>query len=263
MTRSGPETPAKPYLESPVPLAIAHRGYSRDGLENSLPAFKAALGLGYQYVETDINTTADGVTLVFHDASLDRVTDKVGVIAKLPYGVVREARIGGREPISTLRELFEALPQARFNIDVKDAGSADTLAALIEELGLHERVCVASFSDKRRRAVLSQLSRPTASSAGRNLLAGYFFLGQWLPAPLARALMRDVDVLQIPRGFGRLTLVSRRSVERAHALGLKMHVWTIDDPAEMHELLDMGVDGLMTDRAELLAAVMRERGYWA
>lgn len=252
----------KPYLDSPHPLAIAHRGFSLAGLENSLVAFKAALGRGYSYVETDINTTADGVTLVFHDASLDRTTDRGGLIAELPYDVVRQARIGGQEPIATLREFFEALPTARFNIDVKDAGSVEPLAALIEELGLHERVCVASFSDKRRRAVLARLSRPVASSPGRNLTAAYVLLSRWLPARLMRALMRDVDVLQIPRSYGKLTLVSRRSVARAHRLGLKMHVWTINDPAQMNRLFDLGVDGIMTDRADLLADVMRTRGYW-
>ncbi|ALE93495.1 glycerophosphodiester phosphodiesterase [Arthrobacter alpinus] len=252
----------KPYLESPEPLAIAHRGFSLAGLENSLVAFQAALAQGYQYVETDINTTADGVTLVFHDPSLERATDQRGLIAELPYAVVRNSLIGGQEPIPTLREFFAALPDARFNIDVKDAGSVATLAELIEELGLHERVCVASFSDKRRRQVLAKLSKPVASSPGLNLTVAYVLLGPWLPARLMRALLRDVDVLQIPRNFGRLKLVSRRSVARAHRLGLKLHVWTINDPAQMNELFDLGVDGVMTDRADLLAGVMRARGYW-
>jgi glycerophosphoryl diester phosphodiesterase len=252
----------KPYLDSPIPLAIAHRGFCRQGWENTLPAFRAALELGYEYLETDINTTADGVTVVFHDASLDRITDKAGRIAELPYAVVREARIGGVQPISTLREFFEALPTARFNIDVKDAGSAATLAALIEEFGLHDRVCVASFSGKRRKDVLSRLSRPVASSPGQKLLLAYALLSPWLPIPLLRAMMAHVDVLQIPRRVKGVDLVTRRSVGRAHRAGLKMHVWTINEPAEMNQLLDLGVDGIMTDRADLLADVMSERGLW-
>lgn len=252
----------KPYLDSPIPLAIAHRGFCLQGWENSLPAFRAALELGYQYLETDINTTADGVTVVFHDTSLDRITDGAGRIAELPYAVVREARIGGEQPIPTLREFFEALPAARFNIDVKDTGSAATLAALIEEFGLHERVCVASFSGRRRKDVLSRLSRPVASSPGQKLLLAYALLSPWLPIPLLRAMMAGVDVLQIPRRAMRVDLVTRRSVGRAHRAGLKMHVWTINEPADMDQLLDLGVDGIMTDRADLLAAVMRRRGYW-
>lgn len=253
---------AKPYLDAAHPVAIAHRGFSLDGLENSLQAFQAALDLKYSYVESDINTTADGVTVVFHDSTLDRVTDQNGVIAQLPYSEVGKARIGGREPIATLREFVAALPGAKFNIDVKDQGSVVPLADLIEEWGLHDRVCVASFSGKRRRQVLSRLSRPVASSPGKSHLAAYFFLSPWLPRPLTRFLMRQVDVLQIPRRHGNLELVTAASVRRAHRLGLKVHVWTINDPAEMHQLFELGVDGIMSDRADLLADVMRQRGYW-
>lgn len=254
---------SKPYLASEHPLAIAHRGYSREGLENSVAAFKAALDLGYQYVETDINTTADGVAMVFHDATLNRTTDKQGLIAELPYSAVREARIGSKEPIATLEEFVAALPEARFNVDVKDAGSVTPLIAAIEKYGLHDRICVASFSDKRRRKVMAGLSRPVASSPGKRMLVAYFLLISRLPARLARFLMRHLDVLQLPTHYKGLELVTAASVRRAHSLGLKVHVWTIDDPAEMNRLFDLGVDGIMTDRADLLAEVMRQRGYWA
>ena len=252
----------KPYLDSATPVAIAHRGYSRDGLENSLLAFTNALELGYKYVETDVNTTADGVAVVFHDPSLDRTTDRAGLIAELKYAVVHEARIGGREPIATLEEFIVALPGARFNIDVKDAGSVAPLAAAIERHGIHDRVCVASFSDKRRRAVLARLSKPVVSSPGRVLIALFVLLGPVLPAFLLRRLMADVDVLQIPRRHLGIRILTPRLLARAHHIGLKVHVWTIDDPAEMDELFDLGVDGVMTDRADLLAGVMRKRGYW-
>ncbi|WP_343318758.1 glycerophosphodiester phosphodiesterase [Arthrobacter sp. TMP15] len=252
----------KPFLDSAQPLAIAHRGFSLDGLENSLTAFQAALGLGYEYLETDINTTSDGVGVVFHDATLDRTTDLAGTIAQLPHSVVRSARIGGREPIATLEEFITALPNARFNVDVKDAGSVEPLVAAIETYGLHERVCIASFSDKRRRQVLARLSRPVASSAGMKLLLTYYLLTPLLPRVLTRFIMREVDVLQIPRTYRGLNLASRAKVRRAHRMGLKVHVWTIDDPAQMHELFELGVDGIMTDRADLLAEVMRQRGYW-
>ena len=254
---------AKPYLAAPLPVAIAHRGYSQVGLENSLMAFKAALELGFQYVETDINTTADGVAMICHDPTLGRTTDQNGIIAELPYSFVRTARIGGLEPIATLNEFFAALPTTSFNIDVKDAGSVGPLVAAIEELGLHERVCIASFSERRRRRVLAGLSQPVASSPGQWLLVTYFILSPWLPNGLLRSLMRTVDVLQIPVSFKGLALVTAAKVRRAHGLGLKVHVWTIDNPAQMHELFDLGVDGIMTDRADILAEVMRQRGYWA
>lgn len=252
----------KPYLDSVHPVAIAHRGYSQEGLENSLQAFKAARELGYRYLETDVNTTADGVTVVFHDPTLDRTTDRNGVIAQLPYSYVREARIGGREPIATLEEFVTELPGARLNLDVKDAGSVQPMIDTIEKYGLHNRVCVASFSEKRRRQVLAGLSQPVASSPGKWLLVAYFLLSAWLPAALIQRMMRGVDVLQIPTHHSGLTLVTPATVRRAHKLGLKVHVWTINDSARMHALFDIGVDGVMTDRADLLAEVMRQRGYW-
>ncbi|WP_125613996.1 glycerophosphodiester phosphodiesterase [Specibacter cremeus] len=255
---AGPRTP---FLDSPIPLAFAHRGFSPQGLENSLAAFRAAAALGYTHLESDVHTTADGVAILFHDDTLLRTTGVPGRIADLPAAVVLQARIGGTEPIVTLAELVQAMPATKFNLDVKDAGSVPTLAAAIEEFGLHDRVLVASFSDKRRRAVLRRLSRPVASSAGTATMAA-FVLGGWLPRPLLRWFLRDTDALQIPRRRFGITLVTRRSVVRAHRHGLAVHVWTINVPQEMRELFDLGVDGVMTDRADLLADVMRERGYW-
>ncbi len=253
---------SKAFLASDVPLAFAHRGFSRHGLENSLPAFRAAVELGFRYVETDLHTTADGVLLLFHDATLARVTDGAGQISALTAEQVSRARIGGTEAILTFAELVAALPGVRMNLDVKDAGSVPALAGAIEEFGLHERVCVASFSDRRRRAVLKRLSRPVASSAGRTLLAAFVFLGPWLPHPLLRWVLRGVDCLQVPMRYRGIRVVTGKSVARAHALGLKLHVWTINDPVQMHALFELGADGIMTDRADLLARVMQERGYW-
>ncbi|MDJ0357648.1 glycerophosphodiester phosphodiesterase [Paenarthrobacter sp. PH39-S1] len=251
-----------PFLASTAPVAFAHRGFSKDGLENSLAAFRAAVALGFDYLETDVHTTADGVLLVFHDARLEQITDGTGRISALTAERVAQARISGRETIPTFAELVSALPGVRLNLDVKDRGSVQTLAAAIEESGLHDRVCVASFSDRRRRAVLKRLSRPTASSAGVVSLAAFICLGPWLPKPLLRRILHDVDCLQVPVRYRSIHLVTPKSVTRAHELGLKVHVWTIDDPRRMHALFDLGVDGLMTDRADLLAEVMRERGYW-
>jgi glycerophosphoryl diester phosphodiesterase len=251
-----------PYLDSAVPLAIAHRGFSRQGLENSLQAFSAAVDLGFRYVETDVHTTADGVAVVFHDATLERVSTGTGAIAALPYTDVAKARIGGTEPIPTLVELVSALPDTSFNLDVKDAASIAPVAAVIEEYGLHERVCVASFSDRRRRAVLKRLSRRTTSSAGMASTAAFVLLGPVLPRPLLRRLLSDVDCFQVPLRFRFLPVLTPRFLARAHGVGIKVHVWTVNDPALMRRLLDLGVDGVMTDRADLLADVMRDRGHW-
>jgi glycerophosphoryl diester phosphodiesterase len=251
---------------SRVPLAMAHRGFSLDGLENSMAAFRAAVDLGYRHLETDVHTTADGVLVLFHDTTLDRITEGSGRIADLPAATVARARIGGTEPIPLFEELVAAFPDVRLNIDVRDWKSVGTLASAIERHGLHDRVLVASFSDRRRRAVLKRLSRPAASSAGIVSSAVFVLLGPVLPAPLmsfvARRALHGVHALQVPVRYGAVPVVTARFVRRAHRHGLQVHVWTINEPAEMHRLLDLGVDGIVTDRADLLKAVLTERGTW-
>ncbi|MET3164155.1 MULTISPECIES: glycerophosphodiester phosphodiesterase [unclassified Arthrobacter] len=250
----------------PRPIALAHRGFSRAGLENSMAAFRAAAELGYEYLETDVHTTSDGVLLLFHDDTLDRVTDGRGRISELTAAEVSTARIGGREPVPLFDDLLTAFPAARLNLDVKDWKSVQSLAAGIERHGAHDRVLVASFSDRRRRAVLKMLSRPVASSAGMVTNALFVLLGPVLPAAWLRLALRgplrDVQALQVPVRYGAVRVVTPAYVRRAHALGLVVHVWTINHPAEMHRLLDLGVDGIVTDRADLLKQVLRERGQW-
>ncbi|MCP2048947.1 UNVERIFIED_ORG: glycerophosphoryl diester phosphodiesterase [Paenarthrobacter nicotinovorans] len=244
------------------PLALAHRGFSREGLENSMAAFKAAVELGTVHLETDVHTTSDDVLLVFHDSSLDRVTDSTGRISELTAAEVARARIGGVEPVPTFDELVMSLPDARLNLDVKDWNSVVALASAIERHGVHNRVLVTSFSDRRRRAVLAKLSRRVASSAGSSLTALFVLLGPVLPAGLARSLLTGVDVFQVPVRYGRLPVVTAGFIRRAHRVGRQVHVWTINDPADMERLLDLGVDGIVSDRLDLLKDVLVRRGQW-
>lgn len=245
---------------------MAHRGFSQEGLENSLAAFRAAVDLGYRYLETDVHTTSDGVVLLFHDKTLDRVTNMSGKIAKLGSAKVSQARIGGLEAVPTLALLAAEFPHVKLNLDVKDWSSVKPLALAIEELGLHDRVLVASFSDLRRRAVQRLVSRPVAASAGVATTAVFVLLGPLLPAPIRRpvmaGLLRNVHALQVPVRRWLLPVVTAGMVRRAHEAGRQVHVWTVNDPAEMHRLLDLGVDGLVTDRADLLRNVLQERGLW-
>lgn len=227
-----------------------------------MAAFRAAVELGYRYLEMDVHTTADGVLLVFHDPSLDRVTDGQGRIARLPAGTVSQARIGGVEPIPLFEELVRAFPDVRLNLDIKDWNSVPGLAAAIERHGVHDQVLIASFSDRRRRAVVKRLSRPVAASAGIVSNALFTVLGPVLPAPAIRRALRGIHALQVPVSYGAVRVVTPGFVRRAHRHGLQVHVWTINDPAEMHRLLDLGVDGIVTDRADLLKKVLQDRGQW-
>jgi glycerophosphoryl diester phosphodiesterase len=244
------------------PLAFAHRGFSLHGMENSMAAFGAAVELGTLHLETDVHTTSDGVLLVFHDASLDRVTDSTGRIAELTAAEVAKARIGGVEPVPTFDDLVAAFPDARLNLDVKDWNSVISTAEAIEKHSIHGRVLVTSFSDRRRRAVLKLLSQRTASSAGTTLTALFVLLGPALPAGLARKVLTGVDAFQVPARYGRFPVVTAGFVRRAHRVGVQVHVWTINDSAEMERTLDLGVDGIVSDRLDLLKEVLVRRGQW-
>jgi glycerophosphoryl diester phosphodiesterase len=243
-----------------VPIAFAHRGFSLDGLENSMAAFQAAVDLGYHYVETDVHATADGVAIAFHDASLDRVTDAKGRIAELPWSRVRQARIGGVEHVPTLAEVLHTWPDLRVNIDVKSTPAIAPTVAVIERERAHDRVLVGSFSGGRRRAALDSLTQPVATSASTGGVVS-FLVAARLRLPRAGS-GRRVDCLQVPERQGGITVVDERTVALAHERGLQVHVWTINDPADMRRLLDLGVDGLVTDRADLLRDVLVDRGQW-
>lgn len=232
-----------------------------------MAAFRAAVDLGYQHLETDVHTTSDGVLLLFHDDTLERVTDGRGRISELTAAEVAASRIAGSEPVPLFDDLLAAFPHARVNLDVKDWNSVRSLAAGIERHRAHDRVLVASFSDRRRRAVLTLLSRPVASSAGVVTNGLLVLLGPVLPVALLRRVLRrrlrDVQALQVPVRYAAIPVATPRFIRRAHALGLAVHIWTINEPAEMRRLLDLGVDGIVTDRADLLKQVLQERGEWA
>jgi glycerophosphoryl diester phosphodiesterase len=249
--------------ESGAVLAFAHRGGARHpeiaGLENTLVAFEHAVALGYRYLETDVRATRDGVLLAFHDEVLDRVTSNVGSVLEAAYVDLRTALIGGREPIPRMVDLLEHFPDSRFNIDIKSEAAVGVLADLIEHTQCHDRVCVGSFSEKRLRAFRRAVSRPVPTSYGP-LAVG---LGRLAPQRLTRRVLEGAgNAFQVPaRHFG-VQIVTPAFVERAHRAGRPVHVWTVDEPEEMAALLDLGVDGLITDRTDVLRDVLTSRGQW-
>lgn len=255
------------YLEPGRIIAFAHRGGAYhpeiEGLENTLAAFRHAWDLGYTYLETDVHLTADGVLLAFHDDVLDRVTDKKGPVATLTLAQVREARIGGREQIPTLVELLDAFPGARFNIDLKSDAAVPALAALVAEHDLWDRILVGSFSHRRLRRFRRLTGGRVLTSTGP--LGGVAY--RFSPTPgvarvLSRLLAGRYAALQVPHRRGRWRVTTPGLVRRAHANGLAVHVWTVDDADEMAQLLDIGVDGLFTDRTDVLKDVLGTRGRW-
>jgi glycerophosphoryl diester phosphodiesterase len=252
-----------PYLDHEGPIAMAHRGFSLDGLENTMVAFDAAVRLGFRYVETDVHATSDGTVLAFHDETLDRVTDGTGQVSARSYADLREVRIAEREPIPTLDELLGAWPDLRVNIDLKADAVVEPTVACIARHDAYDRVCVTSFSDERRIRALALLGRPVVTSAGERITRRFVLSSLGRAPGLPARVLRGIDCLQVPVRHGRVPVVTRHSLKVAHAAGVQVHVWTVNDPAEMRRLLDLGVDGLITDRADLLKDVLVARDQWA
>jgi glycerophosphoryl diester phosphodiesterase len=245
------------FLDQPGPIAFAHRGGAAHGPENSWAAFERAVDLGYRYLETDVQATADGALIAFHDRTLDRVTDRCGRIAVMPYSAVAAARIGGTEPIPLLEDLLAAWPQARFNIDVKDEPAIQPLVRVLRRTVAWDRVCVTSFSPRRLRAFRCCVDRQTCttlSPVGLAAVRSGAWAGGGMSARLARAGVRCAQIparLATPAFLGLL----RRA-------GVQIHVWTVNEPALMRQLLDLNVDGIMTDDTVALREVLTERAQW-
>ncbi|WP_326612977.1 glycerophosphodiester phosphodiesterase [Streptomyces scopuliridis] len=247
-----------PYLDRPAPIPFAHRGGAADGLENTAAAFRRAAGLGYRYFETDVHATADGRLVAFHDATLDRVTDARGRIAELPWKDVRRARVAGTEPLPLFEELLEEFPDARWNVDIKAAPAQLPLVELIRRTGSWDRVCVGSFSEARVAGAARLAGPRLATSYGVRGVLGLRLRSYGIPAPVRRGAV----CAQVPETQNGVRVVDERFVRTAHARGLQVHVWTVNDPDRMQALLDLGVDGIMTDQLETLRAVLTARGAW-
>lgn len=253
-----------PYFDAPF-IAFAHRGgaaYPENlDRENTLHAFQQAADLGYRYLETDVHATSDGVLLAFHDTVLDRVTDRKGAIAQLPFAEISEARIAGLDPIPTLAELFEAFPTHRFNIDAKADGAVALLADTIEEYEAYDRVCVSSFSVSRLHRLRKRLGRRVASAASTSGVAW----NRFAPA-LTRLLDTPAPALQMPISYPllghELTVLTPALVQAAHRAGKEVHIWTVDDAETITKLIQAGVDGIFTDRIDTLKTVLTDRGLW-
>jgi glycerophosphoryl diester phosphodiesterase len=248
------------FLDAPTPLAMAHRGGAIEHLENTMPAFQACVDLGYRYLETDVRVTADGVLVAFHDPTLERVTDRTGRVEHLPWSEVAPARIGGREPIIRLEDLLGAWPDVRFNLDIKAAGVLAPLLRTVRRLDCADRICLGSFSDARIAAARRLFGPAVCTSLGPRGVAALRLSSY---SPRAAGLVRiQAGCAQVPLQLGGRALVDERFIDAAHARGLQVHVWTVDDPGDCTVMLDLGVDGVMTDRPAMLRDLLEKRGEW-
>ncbi len=259
-----------PFLAHSGPIAFAHRGGAEVAPENTLPAFAASVALGYRYLETDAHVTRDGVVVAYHDPRLDRVTDRVGAIADLDIADVEAADAGyafsagdGRSHpfrgrgirVPRLEDVLLRWPGVRVNIDPKSDRCVAPLVDLLDRLDAWERVCIGSFFARRVRRVRTLGAGRACTSMGPSAVARARLssLVGWMPR-------QGADCIQVPLRQGPFSIVTARFIRTARRAGLPVHVWTVNDEATMHALLDLGVDGIMTDRPGLLRDVFAGHG---
>lgn len=256
-------TPVVGFLRESGPIAMAHRGFTSFKFPmNSMAAFREAVRLGYRYIETDVRATRDGVAVVLHDRRLSDAWGVRGAVDELDWREVRTADLGSGEPIPTLEDLLTAHPTIRVNIDIKVGSAVEPTVDVIERTNAHDRVLVTSFSERRRRRALRLLSRRVASAAGTGAFLAVLAARTPRDQGYAWRRLRDSDCLQLPSRLGVVPVITPALVRTAHEMGRQVHAWTVDDPTEMAALFDIGVDGIITDRADLLREVLMARGQW-
>lgn len=246
--------PHHPYLSGGHPHALAHRGGALEEVENSPSAFQRAVDLGFGFIETDVRASRDGVAIVFHDASLDRTTDHAGEVAAAPAAGILATRLANGDHPVTLAEALRRWPATRFNVDVKSDDAIGPFLRAVAAEDAWDRVCAASFSTRRLRRLRTLAGPRLATSLG--------------PSEVARLVLRAPGRLagcaaQVPPMRRPVHLVTAGFVRAAHARGLLVHVWTVDEAPAMHALLDLGVDGIVTDRPSVLRDVLVQRDQWS
>jgi glycerophosphoryl diester phosphodiesterase len=246
------------FLSGPLPRIIAHRGLAIEAPENTLLAFLRALNAGATHLETDVHVSADGVAVISHDPDLSRTAGRSAEIGRLTMAELRRVDLGHGQGYCSLADALDAFPEARFNIDIKDAGSALPAARAILDARATDRVLITSFDERRRRAAADALPGVASSASVSSVLLAIAAAKLGI-APLVRRALRGLVAVQIPERRGFLRLVTARTVSVLHRTGVEVHVWTVNEPEQMTRLLDLGVDGLVTDRCDVLKALVVSR----
>ena len=251
------------------PRVLAHRGLlTQDDIahgvvENSFAAVAAAHAAGAVYVESDCHLTADGTVVLFHDPDLARVTGDARQVTQVTAREL-EGLMARRGGLITLAQALDAFPSVRFNLDVKARDAAAEVGRIVAPHA--DRVLLTSFSDERRLAALAAAERAAGGGIRPATSAGTATIGRVLAAlatrssGLLRRALAGVDALQVPERRGRLRVVTPRFVAAAHRNDVEVHVWTVNDPEVMKRLVAMGVDGIVTDRADLALRVLSDGG---
>jgi glycerophosphoryl diester phosphodiesterase len=237
---------------------LAHRGLALDAPENTLLAFAKAVAIGVTHIETDVHASRDGFAVISHDPELMRLTGREGRVSELTMAELRHIDLGHGQAFVSLAEALDGFPETRFNIDVKSEDAVVPTVNAIRSAGATSRVLVTSFSEKRRSAAVRMVPG-VATSASATMFATALVAGKVGLSPVLRFALRNVDAVQIPERAAGMNTVTPRQLRQLHRAGIEVHVWTVNDIEDMARLLDLGVDGLVTDRADLAMQLVRSR----
>lgn len=247
------------FFDPAPPRVLAHRGLALEAPENTLLAFAKALAVGVTHLETDVHGSSDGVAMISHDPDLTRLVGRKAEVGDLTAEELRGIGLGAGQGYCSLAEALEAFPDARFNIDIKrDSAIAPTIAT-IRDLHAVDRVLIGSFSPERRLAVVRELPGVATSISSRGAIAAVSAARTPGGLPALRRILRDVDAVQFPSSILGMPTMTPRTIAAFHAAGVEVHAWTINLETEMERLLDLGVDGLVTDRADVAVKVLERR----
>jgi glycerophosphoryl diester phosphodiesterase len=252
------------FLDHPGPLAFAHRGGALEAPENTWTSFTRAHDLGFHFMETDVHASRDGVVAAIHDPDLERVSDRQGVVRDMCWKDLAEVRLNSDEPIPRLDELIAAWPEVRWNIDAKHDSVVGPLIETVHRTAAHDRICITSFSDRRLRRIRRALGGRVCTALGPAAITA-LRVASLVPERVTErsgSSFAAFGAAQVPIRQGRIPVVDRRFIDTAHRFGLQVHVWTVDDSVTMSRLLDLGVDGIMTDRPAALKELLAQRGDW-
>lgn len=219
-----------------------------------MASFEHAVSIGYRYLETDVHLTRDGALVSFHDPDLKRTCGIDARISEMTATEVADARVDGEHPIPLMADLLEAFPTIRFNIDAKTDSAVEPLCDLVQSFGAVDRVCLAAFELKRLKAMRAAL--------GTGLLTNLSPVEIGTLLCTGRVFGAAHRIAQVPTSLGLVNIVNPRFVKNAKQRGIAVHVWTINDRGEAERLLDLGVDGVMTDETQILRDLFVERGHW-
>lgn len=246
------------YFDGRPPRVIAHRGFCAGHAENTIGAFQAALDVGADLLETDVHISKDGQVIVAHDADLSRVAGRPGLVSELTAAELASIDLGFGQGFPTLVEALEAFPGAKFNIDLKAPEVVDPFVDVVSQLRAHDRVLVASFDEGSRSRAVSRLPGVVSSTNSTQVIEGR--LRSWLGLSGATwSIPPEIRAVQVPPTHWGMALVNPSFVRMVHSKDREIHVWTINDAKDMDRLLDMGVDGIITDRSDIAVTVVAKR----